>query len=65
MYAIIINGKIQTEKLDEFVEGFNKLLDDTNCEFFGKIDKYHFIEYVDYQKVDAVTVEPDVEVQNN
>ena len=30
MFALIINGKIQTNKVDEFVEGFNKLIDQTD-----------------------------------
>lgn len=56
MFALIINGKIQTNKVDEFVEGFNKLIDQTDSEFFGKIDRYQIAEYVDYQKVETVTV---------
>lgn len=62
MFALIINGKIQTNKLDEFIEGFNELINKTDSEFFGKIDKYQIAEYVDYQKVEAVTVKSDVEV---
>ena len=62
MFALIINGKIQTNKLDEFIEGFNELIDKTDSEFFGKIDKYRIAEYVDYQKVEAVTVKSDAEV---
>lgn len=62
MFALIINGKIQTNKVDEFVEGFNKLIDETGSEFFGKIDKYQIAEYVDYQKVEAVTVNSNAEV---
>lgn len=59
MFAVIINGKIQTKRLDEFVEGFNKLVESTDSEFFGKIDRYQVAEYVDYQKVEAVTVKTD------
>lgn len=62
MYAIVINGKIQTDKIDEFAEGFYKLIEETNSEFFGKIDSYQVAEYVDYQKVEAVTVNSNVEV---
>jgi len=62
MYAIVINGKIQTNKADEFAEEFYKLIDATNSEFFGKIDRYQIAEYVDYQKVEAITVDPNAEV---
>jgi hypothetical protein len=62
MYAIVINGKIQTDKVDEFAEGFYKLIDATNSEFFGKIDRYQIAEYVDYQKVEAITVDSNAEV---
>lgn len=62
MYAIIINGKIQTDKVDEFAEEFYKLIDKTNSEFFGKLDRYQIAEYVDYQKVEATTVSSDVKV---
>lgn len=63
MWALVINGKIQTEKVDEFVEKFNKLIDETNSEFFGKIDRYHVVEYVEYQKIsEPITVNPDVEI---
>ena len=48
--------------MEKFIEGFNKLIDETNSEFFGKIDKYPVIEYVEYQKAEIKTVESDVEV---
>lgn len=62
MYAIVINGKIQTNKADEFAEEFYKLLNATNSEFFGKIERYQIAEYVDYQKVEAITVDSNAEV---
>lgn len=61
MYAIIINGKIQTDKVDEFAEEFYKLIDKTNSEFFGKLDRYQIAEYVDYQEVEA-TVDSNAKV---
>lgn len=48
--------------MEKFIEGFNKLIDETNSEFFGKIDKYPVAEYVEYQKAEIKTVEPDVEI---
>lgn len=62
MYAIVINGKIQTNKADEFAEEFYKLLDATNSEFFGKIDRYQIAEYVDYQKVEVITVDSNAKI---
>jgi len=62
MYAIVINGKIQTDKADEFAEEFYKLIDATNSEFFGKVDRYQIAEYVDYQKVETITVDSNAEV---
>lgn len=61
-WAIILNGKIQTSEMEKFIEGFNKLIDDTNSELFGRIDKYPVAEYVEYQKAEVKTVESDVEV---
>lgn len=48
--------------MEKFIEGFNKLIDDTNSELFGRIDKYPVAEYVEYQKAEVKTVESDVEV---
>lgn len=61
-WALIFNGKIQTSDFEKFIEGFNKLIDETNSEFFGRIDKYPVAEYVEYQKTEVKTVDSDVEV---
>ena len=52
MWAIVFNGKIETKDADLFINEFQKLINNTDSEFFGKIEKYHFIEYADYQKID-------------
>lgn len=61
-WAIILNGKIQTSEMEKFIEGFNKLIDDTNSELFGRIDKYPVAEYVEYQKAEVKTIESNVEI---
>lgn len=66
MFAVVFNGKIETEKLDELVNGFQKLLKDTNSEFIGRIENYELARYVDYQKVDEpITIESNDQVEGN
>lgn len=66
MFAVVFNGKIETEKLDELVNGFQKLLKDTNSEFIGRIENYELARYVDYQKVDEpITIESNDQIEGN
>lgn len=57
MFAVVFNGKVETEKLDELITGFQKLLSDTDSEFFGRIENYELARYVDYQKIDESSTE--------
>lgn len=61
-WALVFNGKIQTSDSEKFIEGFNKLIDETNSEFFGRIDKYPVVEYVEYQNAEIKTVDSDVKI---
>lgn len=66
MFAVVFNGKIETEKLDELVNGFQKLLKDTDSEFIGRIENYELARYVDYQKVDEpIVIESNDQVEGN
>lgn len=66
MYAIVFNGKVETEQLDQFITGFNNLLKETDSDFIGRIENYELARYVDYQKIEEpVTVESNVEVKGN
>ena len=61
MWALVFNGKLETEKRNEFIEGFNKLVQDTNSVFFGRIEQYQFAEYVDCQTAEVSDVKPNTE----
>lgn len=63
MWALVINGKIETNKREEFVEGLAKLIKDTDSELIGRIEQYQLAEYVDYQKVEVSDVKQ-IEVNN-
>ena len=56
MWAIVFNGKLETENPDLVIEKFQEVLKDTNSDFLGRIERYQLAEYVDYQKVEPVTV---------
>lgn len=65
-WALVFNGKIQTQQLDEFVKGFNELIDKTNSEYFGKVEKYQVAEYVEYQKIEETPeITENAEIQDN
>lgn len=38
------------------MEKFNTILNETESEFIGRIERYQFAEYVDYQKVESNNV---------
>jgi len=66
MYAVVFNGKVETEKLEEFVAGFTTLLKDTDSEFLGRIENYELARYVDYQKIEEpVAIESNAETEGN
>ncbi len=66
MWAIVFNGKVETENLEEFVSEFNSLLKDTNSEFIGRIENYELARYVDYQKIEEpVTIESNAETEGD
>lgn len=56
MWAIVFNGKLETENPDLVIEKFQEVLKDTNSDFIGRVERYQLAEYVDYQKVEPVTV---------
>ena len=56
MWAIVFNGKIETENPDLVLEKFQTILKETESDFIGRIERYQLAEYVDYQKVEPVTV---------
>lgn len=56
MWAIVFNGKLETENPDVVLEKFQEILKDTNSEFLGRVERYQLAEYVDYQKVEPVDV---------
>lgn len=66
MWAIVFNGKVETENLEEFVSKFNSLLKDTNSEFIGRIENYELARYVDYQKIEEpVIIESNAETEGD
>lgn len=66
MWAVVFNGKVETENLEEFVSEFNSLLKDTNSEFIGRIENYELARYVDYQKIEEpVTIESNAETEGD
>lgn len=56
MWAIVFNGKIETENPDLVLEKFRTILKETDSDFIGRVERYQLAEYVDYQKVEPVTV---------
>ena len=56
MWAIVFNGKLETENPDLVIEKFQKVLKDTNSDFLGRIERYQLAQYVDFQKVEPVDV---------
>ena len=56
MWAIVFNGKIETENPDLVLEKFQTILKETDSDFIGRVERYQLAEYVDYQKVEPVTV---------
>ena len=54
MWAIVFNGKLETENPDLVIEKFQEVLKDTNSDFLGRIERYQLAQYVDYQKVESV-----------
>lgn len=66
MWAIVFNGKIETERPDEVLGKFNEILNSTDSDFIGRIERYQFAEYIDCQKVEPVDVkDDDPEVEGN
>ena len=66
MWAVVFNGKVETENLEEFVSEFNSLLKDTNSEFIGRIENYELARYVDYQKIEEpVSIESNAETEGD
>lgn len=66
MWAVVFNGKVETENLEEFVSEFNSLLKNTNSEFIGRIENYELARYVDYQKIEEpVTIESNAETEGD
>ena len=59
MWAIVFNGKLETENPDLVYEKFQEILKDTNSDFLGRIERYQLAQYVDYQKVEPVDVVSD------
>ena len=59
MCAIVFNGKIETENPDLVLEKFQTILKETDSDFIGRVERYQLAEYVDYQKVEPVTVVDD------
>lgn len=59
MWAIVFNGKLETENPDVVLEKFNLVLEETASDFIGRIERYQLAEYVDYQKVEPVNVKED------
>lgn len=59
MWAIVFNGKIETENPDAFLEKLNSVLKETDSDFIGRVERYQLAKYVDYQKVEPVTVVDD------
>ena len=56
MWAIVFNGKLETENPDLVYEKFQEILKDTNSDFLGRIERYQLAQYVDFQKVEPVDV---------
>ena len=56
MWAIVFNGKLETENPDTVLEKFNSILEETTSDFIGRIERYQLAQYVDYQKVEPTDV---------
>lgn len=56
MWAIILNGKIETENPDLLLEKIQQAIKDSDSEFNGRIERYQLAQYVDYQKVEPIDV---------
>ena len=56
MWAIVFNGKLETENPDLVIEKFQEVLKDTNSDFLGRIERYQLAQYVDFQKVELTDV---------
>lgn len=56
MWAIVFNGKLETENPDLVFEKFQEILKDTDSDFLGRIERYQLAQYIDFQKVEPVDV---------
>lgn len=56
MWAIVFNGKLETENPDLVLEKFQEILKDTDSDFLGRIERYQLAQYVDFQKVESIDV---------
>lgn len=56
MWAIVFNGKLETENPELVLEKFQEILKDTNSDFLGRVERYQLAQYVDFQKVEPIDV---------
>lgn len=56
MWAIVFNGKLETENPDLVIEKFQEVIKNTNSDFLGRIERYQLAQYVDFQKVELTDV---------
>lgn len=56
MWAIVFNGKLETENPELVLEKFQEILKDTNSDFLGRAERYQLAQYVDFQKVEPIDV---------
>lgn len=52
MYQIKINGYIETDKAEEVVEAFKKVLTQNNATLYGDIKVFKLPDYIDFQKIE-------------
>lgn len=56
MWAIVFNGKLETENPELVLEKFQEIIKDTNSDFLGRVERYQLAQYVDFQKVEPIDV---------
>lgn len=52
MFEVILKGKFECKNADVFLEGLNKLLQETNTTFYGQAMKFEVLDFDDYEEID-------------
>lgn len=54
MVTIIFKGQFETENQEDFINKLQKILEETDTSFIGRVDAYEMPKDVDFQKVEVI-----------